>query len=114
MQIAFNPQLPPPMQQAAMAMISGAANLARKMLDIYEVQDRDQIIPDINALLSGQPNQSALQPPLGGAPPMGQGSLGPPGLPLGGGGYPGALGPGPQGAAFGPGLNNAFAGAGSL
>lgn len=89
MQIAFNPQLPPPMQSAAMHLIVGGATLARRMLDIYEIQDRDTIIPDIGALL-GQPANPALgaPTPYGGAP-MGPGPFQPQGM--------GALPPGPGG-----------------
>lgn len=95
MQIAFNPQLPPPMQAAALHLIVGASTLARRTLDIYEIQDADTIIPDINALL-GQSAQPALPGPGYGAAPMGQGPGSPAGIPA----FPpspgGAYGPGAQ------------------
>jgi hypothetical protein len=95
MQIAFNPMLPLQMQQAALHMIIGGATLARRTLDIYEIQDRDQIIPDIGGLLAQPQQQPGLGPPPGyGGAPMGPGPGFAPGM--------AALPPGP-GAAYGPG-----------
>lgn len=102
MQVAFNPQLPQPMQQMAMAWVQGATVLSRRVLDEYDIQDLDRIIPDF---FGGQNAQPAAGVPLGpqaqyGGAPMAPGSVAPPGLPIGFGGFPGTYGAGPQGPDF--------------
>lgn len=93
LQIAVNPQLPPPLTAAAQAMIEGGTTLMRRILETYGEQDADRIIPDLQTLLNnGQTQLAALSPAIGGGAPMGPGGLDPSGLPIAGGGYAGAVG----------------------
>jgi hypothetical protein len=112
MSVAFNPQVPPPMQQMAMAWIQGGAVLARRMLDEYDIQDADRIIPDLGA--PSAPQQTFGQPALYGGPPVAQGFAQQQGLPNPGPGSIGALGAGPPGANLLGQIAGAFAGPGSL
>jgi hypothetical protein len=95
MTYAFNPQVPPPMQQMAMAWVQGGMVLARRILDEYNIQDIDRIIPDIGGPGGGQQQQLIQPAPQYGGAPMAPGLAGPPRLPPGGVGYPGTNGTGP-------------------
>lgn len=112
MSIAFNPQVPPPMQQMAGAWIQGGMVLARRILDEYDIQDVDRIIPDFG----GANGQGAPVGPqaYGGGAPMGQGLAQPPGLSNLGTGYAGAPGPGPGSAYFGAGAGSGASGTGLI
>ncbi len=93
-QVAFNPQLPPPMQQIAFNMMAGGMVLTRRMLQEYDIQDADRIVPDMFGGNDAPPTLAGPQPYSGGA------GLGP--VPQGSPGFPG-LGPGPGGVnAAGP------------
>jgi hypothetical protein len=112
MSVAFNPQVPPPMQQMAMAWIQGGAVLARRMLDEYDIQDADRIIPDLGA--PSAPQQTFGQPAFNGGPPVAPGLAQPQGFPALGTGSIGAPGAGPGGANFLGQAPGAFAGAGGV
>ncbi len=101
LQIATNPQVPPPLQIAAQQMIEGGTLLMRRILDTYNVQDAERIIPNLQQVLNvNQTNLAALQNPLGGGAPMG-GFAGPAsGMAAGPGGPAGFLGAGAQGPAL--------------
>lgn len=94
-QIAANPQLPPELRFWAFQWMQGGTVLARRILDEYDIQDLDRIIPDFGAMMNGQ-GQGAGPPALGGGAPMAQGPPQPPGMALVGGGSPGAYGAGPS------------------
>lgn len=59
MALAMNPQLPPILQQLAAQMVVGGVTLMRRLLDSYEVQDIDTIIPRVENILYGQQQQLA-------------------------------------------------------
>lgn len=91
MQIAVNPQVPPELRAAAAQMMHGGTILMRRILETYNEQEVDQIIPDLRGLVtSGNAQLSALQGAIGGGAPMGAFPGAPPGVP--------AIGPGPAGA----------------
>lgn len=113
MGVAFNPQIPPPMQQMAMAWINGGMVLARRILDEYDIQDVDRIIPDFGAP-SGQPTQNPGQPTLNGGPPVAPGFAQPQGFPAVDPRVPGALGAGPSGTYNIGGFGGGLAGTGGL
>lgn len=97
MTYAINPQVPPPMQAMALAWIRGGSVLARRILDEYDIQDLDRIIPDFGGQpdVPPQPVYPGPQAQFGGAPvPPGFGPA--PGVPALGPGYPGANGAVPQ------------------
>lgn len=79
MQIIVNPQIPPPMQMLAYQMVTGGVTLMRRLLDSYDVQDIDAIIPKIEEILNvGQQQLGALggmagsaAQPFGGGPATG-------------------------------------------
>jgi len=94
MSIVVNPQIPAPLRVLAAQMVQGGLILARRILDNYEEQDLDSILPDLDQLtrLSGQVGQLLGSAPVGalagpGGAPVGQGAPGVGGLPplLGGG-----------------------------
>lgn len=93
-QIAANPQLPPELRFWAFQWMQGGTVLARRILDEYDIQDLDRIIPDIGAM-NGQ-GQGAGPPTYGGGAPVAQGSPQPSGLPPGMFGGAGANGAGPS------------------
>lgn len=90
MGLIMNPQLPMPMKQLAYQMILGGVTLMRRLLDSYDVQDIDAIVPRIEEILNGGQQQLNT---IGGM--AGQGAY-----PGGGGAFAGAL-PSP-GMAAGP------------
>lgn len=103
-----NPQVPPPIQQAAAQMVDGASIMMRRLLTSYNVQDADRMIPDLGGanadyqrqLLGLQ--QALLTTPPGRTPPAfgGQPQIGGGAAPAGGmGGVP-ALPGGAQGAGY--------------
>ena len=77
MQIALNPQVPPPMRNVAMLMMQGGSVMMRKILDSHGLQDIDQLVPRFQEMLNGQ--QASIGSIAGGPP--GISGLGPaPGL----------------------------------
>jgi hypothetical protein len=97
MTVALNPQVPPPMQQMALAWVQGGLVLARRTLEEYGIQDADRIIPDFFGGANGA-NQALGPSPYGGGAPMAPGLAQPQGFP--------ALGPG-SGGGYDPGLGAA-------
>lgn len=92
MGLIINPQLPPPMRMLAYQMVTGGVTLMRRLLDSYNVQDIDAIVPRIEEIINGGQQQlGAIQQGF----MAGQGAL-----PGGGGPFAGAL-PAP-GMAAGP------------
>jgi hypothetical protein len=93
MQVAFSPDpmIPQQMRELALQMFTGGTVLARRILDEYDIQDADRIIPDFGAPQNGIGQPGFMGPPTqyGGA-----------GLPAGPPPAPGlpALGPGAFGA----------------
>lgn len=93
MSYVTNPQLPPPIQQAALAMANGSAQLMEKLLHLYGVQDVATILPMIQEANNAQ--QAQLQQilaqassgaggaPVAGGPPAPSGMAGLPQAPLG-------------------------------
>lgn len=77
MMYALNPQVPPPMQQMAMAWVQGGMVLARRILDEYDIQDVDRIIPDFGA---NNVNPLVGPSPYGGGAPLAAGPSQPSGL----------------------------------
>ncbi len=74
-QLAINPQVPPQIQMIAMESAKGGSILMRRILDLYQTQDVDSIVPDIEELLNGGQQQlNPLVNALGGGQAMGQGS----------------------------------------
>lgn len=94
MTYALSPQVPQPMQAMAMAWVQGGVVLARRILDEYNIQDSDRIIPDLfgGPTNVGQPGFGA--PPIYGGAPVPAGPPQPSGIPALGGGYPGPNGNG--------------------
>lgn len=82
-QIATNPMAHPIIQQIAMDAAKGGAILMRRILDLQEVQDVDEIVPNIQELIGvGQQGFDTLAGALNGGPPMGQSVGGPQGVPM--------------------------------
>lgn len=80
-QIATNPMMHPIIQQMAMDAAKGGAILMRRILDLQEMQDVDDIVPNIQELINvGQQHFAPLQGALGGGAPMGPGAQGQPGV----------------------------------
>ncbi len=80
-QIAVNPMMHPIIQQMAMDSAKGGAILMRRILDLQEVQDVDQIVPNIQELINvGQQQFGPLQQALNGGAPMGPQFAGAPGV----------------------------------
>lgn len=92
-QIATNPMMHPIVQQMAMDAAKGGAILMRRILDLQELQDVDNVVPNIQELINvGQQQFGPLQNALNGGSPMGPQFAGTPGLlalPAGGQGTPG-------------------------
>lgn len=81
MQLVLNPQIPPELRVMAMQMMQGGNILMRRLLDSYDVQDIDRLVPQLQELLNGGQQQlTALAQPygVGGVPP--QGAPGAPGM----------------------------------
>jgi hypothetical protein len=84
-QLIINPQVPELMRAVALQMVMGGTTLMRRLLDSYNVQDIDEIVPRMEEFLGGQ--QQPTQPTFGMAGPsaFGGGSGGPPAnVPFGG------------------------------
>jgi hypothetical protein len=93
LQFALTPQVPPPIQQMAIAWVQAIFVLGRRTLDEYDIQDLDRIIPDLMGGNSGG-QAPGSQPQFGGTP-VGYGPPQQPGLPAGMPGPGGAYAPGP-------------------
>lgn len=92
MSMAMNPQLPPPLRLLAQQMVIGGAVMMKRVLDSYDMQDIDRIIPDIKELVLGQSQQlQQLGGPPAGIWPGPAGQIGP-GQPAPGGGGPALAG----------------------
>jgi hypothetical protein len=65
MSLAMNPQLPPPLRMLAQQMVIGGAVMMKRVLDSYDMQDVNVIIPDIREIVYGQSQQLEQ---LGGPP----------------------------------------------
>lgn len=77
---ATNPQMPPVIQQTALAAASGGAVMMRRLLELQGQQDADTLVPNLAGGLNEQQQQLAnIQALLGtggaqfGGPPMGPG-----------------------------------------
>jgi hypothetical protein len=57
MGLIMNPQLPQPMKVLAYQMVLGGVTLMRRLLDSYDVQDIDAIVPRIEEILNGGQQQ---------------------------------------------------------
>lgn len=115
LQIAVNPQVPPPLQAAAAQMIQGGTILMRRILDTYDVQDADQIIPNLRSLVtSGQQQLGALQGAIPGGAGMGLGPVQSSGMAGYGAGVAGPAGGSPQGPPQGERLATVLQGAGPM
>jgi hypothetical protein len=80
MQIVINPQVPPPLQMLAYQMVVGGTTLMRRLLDSYDVQDIDAIIPRIEDILNGGQQQlGAIQAGMAGPGAYPGGAFGPQG-----------------------------------
>jgi hypothetical protein len=64
MQMLLNPQLPPELRAMVMQMMQGGNVLMRRLLDTYDVQDIDNLVPKLQELLNGGQQQldSVSQP----------------------------------------------------
>lgn len=92
MTVVVNPQVPPQLRILAAQMIQGGLVLARRILDAYDLQDIDRIVPDMEQLNNvtqqltagfGAQPQLALGPgPGAGAAGMGAGAPNAPGIPV--------------------------------
>jgi hypothetical protein len=100
MQVAFSPDpmIPQQMRELALQMFTGGTVLARRILDEYDIQDADRIIPDFGAPQNGigQPGFMGAPAQFGGAP-VSQGPPSPPRLLPAGPGLGGAYAAGPPG-----------------
>jgi hypothetical protein len=77
MQLVLNPQLPQEMRVMVMQAMNGGNIIMRRLLDSYEVQDIDELIPRIQEILNGgqqaiNSGQEALG--AGAIPPEGAGA----------------------------------------
>ena len=79
MSLSMNPQLPPMLRVLAQQMVMGGMVMMKRVLDSYDMQDVDKIIPDLTELVNGQSQQLEQ---LGG-PPAGVWPVGPPAGPGG-------------------------------
>lgn len=101
MMMVANPQVPPEVRMIAQQMVLSGTTLVRRILDNYDVQDVDQIVPDLSqALNNGQQQLGALQGAVSGGTSMGSQFGGAPGMAPGGPGFGGAT---PAGLPFSPG-----------
>lgn len=57
MSLAMNPQLPPPLRMLAQQMVIGGSVMMKRVLDSYDMQDVNTIIPDIRDIVYGQSQQ---------------------------------------------------------
>lgn len=57
MQLAIDPNMPPQLRFLAQQMVLGGTVMMRRVLDSYDMQDVDRIIPDMQELLNGQQQQ---------------------------------------------------------
>jgi hypothetical protein len=83
LQIAFSPDpmIPQPMRMMAMQWIQGGTVLTRRILDEYDIQDLDRIIPDLGGQQSyAPPTQTFGSPAQFGGAPVSQGPPQPQGL----------------------------------
>lgn len=107
MAVVVNPQVPPPLRVLAAQMIQGGLVLARRILDAYDLQDIDSIIPDMEQLqnvtqsLGGQPQLGPGPGLAGGGAGVGSGTIAAPGIPVATPGTTGAPATGIQPLAFG-------------
>lgn len=80
MGMIVNPQMPQPMRMLAYQMVTGGVTLMRRLLDSYNVQDIDSIIPRIEDILNGGQQQlGAIQSGMAGQGPYAGGALPPQG-----------------------------------
>lgn len=99
MQLAINPQIPPPLQILAQRMVLGGSTMMRRVLESYDMQDVNRIIPDMQEILYGQQQQLA-QMGVAGAPgwAAAQQAIGPSGGQFPAGAFPvGGMAPPPVG-----------------
>lgn len=83
MMMAMNPQLPPPLRMLAQQMVLGGSVMMKRVLDSYEMQDVNQIIPDMRELVLGQSQQlEQLGGPPAGVWPGPEQAIGPNGGPV--------------------------------
>jgi hypothetical protein len=62
----YNPQIPPPIRQAAAQMVDGGSILMRRILDTYGIQDADRLVPELwEAIGDGQQRINAFQQAVG-------------------------------------------------
>lgn len=100
MMLAVNPQLPEPLRRLAYQMVVSGQVMTKRLLESYDQQDVDRIVPDMQEILLGQQQQFAgAGLPLGGGQFLG-GPVGPAGFGAqpapgagGQGGYAGLLQP---------------------
>jgi len=84
-----SPVVPLPLKQAAMAMIEGASTLMRRILDNYDVQDAERLIPHLNQAVQNGQQQLAQLAALQGANGGGASPVAAAGGPTGMAGVPG-------------------------
>lgn len=87
MQMILNPQLPPELRAMVMQMMQGGNLLMRRLLDTYDVQDIDNLVPQLQELLNGGQQQlNSVPQPVGSGAVFGPPAPGAPGM-----GYPPAM-----------------------
>lgn len=103
--MAFNPQMPPPLQAMLLQSVEASGIMLRRIFEAHGIQDINQIVPLMSELLNGGQSAPAQPDPyaaaIGGGNGMGSGLALPPGLPYGATGPVGAAGPGVQPTPFG-------------
>lgn len=80
MAMAINPQIPPQLRMLATQMIVSGSTMMRRVLDSYDQQDADKLIPDMREILSGQQQQLNQLGLPGAGPQLGGPGAGPGGI----------------------------------
>lgn len=69
MQMVLNPQLPPELRAMVLQMMNAGNILMRRLLDSYDVQDIDRIVPQLQEILNGGQQQlDTFAQPYGAGP----------------------------------------------
>jgi hypothetical protein len=92
MAVLLNPGFPAPMKMVAMAVMEASTNIVKRFVERFELENIDQIVPNLQSIFGGMQNGGQAQPPPGPSPAGLGGIPGPPPAPSTG--PPPGLGPG--------------------
>jgi hypothetical protein len=81
MAVLLNPGFPAPMKMVAMAVMEASTNIVKRFVERFELENIDQIVPNLQSIFGGMQNGGQAQPPPGPSPAGLGGIPGPPPAP---------------------------------